>query len=97
MSEIAGLPFLVLTTKSLDVESQTGRIPKTVMNDDAKVPIRDFENTLSFPSEETSLDRGGFPHISQWEMFHARPAFHTVFSTTQLELLKAHNASCHHG
>ncbi len=26
----------------------------------------------------------GFPHISPWEMYHARPALHTVFSTTQL-------------
>ena len=46
--------------------------------------IGDFENTLSFPGEETSLDRGGFPHISLWEISHAHPALHTVFSTTQL-------------
>ncbi len=26
----------------------------------------------------------GFPHISQREMYHARPALLTVFSTTQL-------------
>ncbi|MGB3861805.1 MAG: hypothetical protein WA915_06950, partial [Candidatus Aminicenantaceae bacterium] len=36
------------------------------------VPIGDFENTLSFPSAETSLGRRGFPHISPWEMYHAR-------------------------
>jgi len=46
--------------------------------------ISDFENTLSFPSEETSLGRGGFPHISLGEMYHARTALLTVFSTTQL-------------
>jgi len=42
------------------------------MNDVPSVPIGDFENTLSFPSEETSLGRGGIPHISPWEMYHAR-------------------------
>ena len=56
-----------------------------MINDLPSVPIDDFENTLSFPSEETSLGRGGFPHISLWEMYHARPALLTVFSTTQLE------------
>jgi hypothetical protein len=29
-------------------------------------------------------------------MFHARPALHTVFSTTQLELPKTLHDSCHH-
>jgi hypothetical protein len=38
---------------------------------------------LSFPGEETSLGRGGFPHISPWEMYHARPYLLTVFSITQ--------------
>jgi len=57
------------------------------MNDVPSVPIGDFENTLGFPGEETSLGRGGFPHISPWEMYHARPALLTVFSTTQLEHL----------
>jgi hypothetical protein len=42
------------------------------MNDFPKVPIDDFENTLSFPGEKTSLDRGDFPHIILWEMSHAR-------------------------
>ncbi len=39
----------------------------------------------------------GFPHILLRKTSHARLALHTVFSTTQLELLKKHNASCHHG
>jgi hypothetical protein len=29
----------------------------------------------------------GFPHISPWEMYHARPALHTVFSNKQLDHL----------
>jgi hypothetical protein len=41
------------------------------MDEIPSVPISDFENTLSFPSVETSLGRGGFPHISSWEMCHA--------------------------
>jgi len=47
------------------------------------IRLYDIENTLSFPSEETSLGRGGFPHISIREMCHARPALLTVFSITQ--------------
>jgi hypothetical protein len=38
-------------------------MPKTVMNDDPKVPIGDCENTLSFPGEETSLDSGLPSHL----------------------------------
>jgi hypothetical protein len=34
-------------------------VPKSVMNDVPSAPIGDFENTLSFPSEETSH---GFLH-----------------------------------
>jgi len=67
------------------------------MNDVPSVSIGDFENTLSFPSEETSLRRGGFPHISLREMCHARPALLTVFSTTQLEHSMTQYDSCHHG
>ncbi|HUU52986.1 MAG TPA: hypothetical protein VMW92_08155 [Candidatus Heimdallarchaeota archaeon] len=37
---------------------QKGSIPKSVMNDFSSAPISDFENTLSFPSEETSLGFG---------------------------------------
>jgi hypothetical protein len=33
------------------------------MDEVPSVPISDFENTLSFPGEETSLGQGGFPHI----------------------------------
>ena len=29
----------------------------------------------------------GFPHISHWEMYHARSALHTVFSITQSDHL----------
>ena len=71
-----------------------GCISKAVMNDVPSVPIGDFENTLSFPSEETLLGRGGFPHISPWEMCHARSALHTVFSTTQLGHLRTQCDSC---
>jgi hypothetical protein len=53
------------------------------MNDILNDQIGGIKNTLSFPSEETSLGRGGFPHISPREMYHARPALLTVFSTTQ--------------
>jgi hypothetical protein len=40
-----------------------GGISKTVMNDVPSVPIGDFENTLSFPSEETSLGSGLPSHL----------------------------------
>jgi len=50
------------------------------------IRLYSFENTLSFPSEETSLGRGGFPHIPK-EMYHACPALLTVFSTTQSDHL----------
>ncbi len=40
-----------------------GSIPNTVMNDVPSVPIGDFENTLSFPSEETSLGSGLPSHL----------------------------------
>jgi hypothetical protein len=62
-----------------------GSISKTVMIGVPRVPIGDFENTLSFPSEETSLDFRLPSHLPR-EMHHARPVLHTVFSTTQLEL-----------
>jgi hypothetical protein len=65
-------------------------IPRTVMEDVPSDPIGGCENTLSFPGEETSLGRGGFPHIPLREMFHARPALLTVFSTTQLNHSKTH-------
>ena len=56
-----------------------------MMNDTLSAQIGGIKNTLSFPSGETSLGRGGFPHVSLWEMHHARPALLTVFSTTQSE------------
>jgi len=42
--------------------------PKTVMNDVPKVPIGDFENTLSFPSEETSLGSGLPSHLPKGDV-----------------------------
>jgi len=81
--------------KNVKTSFSKGRISKTVMNDLPSVPISDFENTLSFPSEETSLGRGGFPHISPREMYHAHPALLTVFSTTQLGHSISHCDSCH--
>jgi len=66
------------------------------MNDVLSVPNGDFENTLSFPSEETSLGCGLPSHLP-WEMYHARPALHTVFSTTQLEHSITQCDLCHHG
>ncbi|HUU52117.1 MAG TPA: serine hydrolase domain-containing protein [Candidatus Heimdallarchaeota archaeon] len=67
------------------------------MNDVPSVPIGDFENTLSFPSEETSLGQGGFPHISPREMYHAHPSLLTVFSITQSARSITQSDSCHHG
>jgi len=52
------------------------------MNDIQSIPIGDFENTLSFPGEETSLGQGGFPHISFQEMYHARKEPFSRFSPT---------------
>lgn len=43
---------------------------------------------------EISLNRGGSPYISFQEMCYARPALHTVFSTTSSESFN--NASCSH-
>jgi len=63
------------------------------MHDVPNVPIGDFENTLSFPSEETSLG-SGLPSL--WEMCHARPALLTVFSTTQLQHSIMQCDSCHY-
>jgi hypothetical protein len=40
-----------------------GNISKTVMNDVPSLPIGDFENTLSFPSEKTSLGSGLSSHL----------------------------------
>lgn len=36
-------------------ECDTGSIPETVMNDVPIASIGDFENTVNFPGEETSL------------------------------------------
>jgi len=40
------------------VTFQQRGISKTVLNEIPSVPISDYENTFSFPSEETSLDVG---------------------------------------
>jgi hypothetical protein len=58
-----------------------------MMNDVSSVPIGDCENTLSFPSEETSLGSGLPSHLSQRDVPCPHGALHTVFSTTQLRVL----------
>ncbi len=72
------------------MQVKDGSIPRNVMEDVPNDPIGGCENTLSFPGEETSLGRRGFPHIPSREMSHARPALLTVFSTTQLDHSKPH-------
>ena len=59
-----------------------GSIPKSVVSDVSNDQIGDCENTLSFPSVEPSLGSGLPSHLPR-EMYHARPALLTVFSTTQ--------------
>jgi len=44
-----------------------------------------ISKTLSVSPARKLRSDPGFPHISRWEMYHARPALLTVFSTTQLE------------
>jgi hypothetical protein len=51
-----------------------------------EIKFYDIKDTLRFPGEETSLGRGGFPHIFPWEMPHARPALIAVFSITQFDI-----------
>jgi len=46
-----------------DFPSLPRSILKSVMNDIPSAPIGDFENTLSFPSEETSLGSGIPSHL----------------------------------
>jgi hypothetical protein len=62
-----------------------GSISKTVMNDVPSVPIGDFEisKTLSVSPARKLRSVSGLPHISPWEMYHARPALLTV-----LEMLR---------
>jgi len=72
-----------MSTKSAANPPREEKIPKYMMMSFRVIRIHDIKNTLSFPSEETSLGRGGFPHISPWEIYHARPALLTVFSITQ--------------
>jgi hypothetical protein len=51
-----------------------------------EIRLNDIKNALSSPSVEISLGRGDFPHTSQREVYHARPALLTVFSITQSDL-----------
>ena len=74
-----------------------GSISKTVMNDLPSVPIDDFENTLSFPSEETSLGSGLPSHLLMGDVPCPHGALLTVFSTTQLEHSITQSDSCLHG
>ncbi len=66
------------------------------MNNISSIPIGDFKNALSFPSEETSLG-SGLPSHPRWGMYHARPALLTVFSITQLKYSITQQIPCHHG
>jgi hypothetical protein len=43
-----------------------------------------ISKTLSVSPARKLRSVPGFPHISPWEMYHARSALLTVFSTTQL-------------
>ena len=56
-----------------------------------------ISKTLSVSPARKLRSVPGFPHISLREMYHARPALHTVFSTTQLEPSKTQCDSCHYG
>jgi len=49
-------------------EGRQETVSKTVMNDIMSVPIDDFENTLSFPSEETSLGSGLPSHLPKGDV-----------------------------
>jgi len=61
-------------------------ISKVVMND-VRASQLVISKTLSVSPARKLRSVPGFPHISPWEMYHARPALLTVFSTTQLEHL----------
>ena len=51
------------------------------------IRLYSFKNTLSFPSEETSLDSGLPSHLPIGDVPCPPRALHTVFSTTQSDLL----------
>jgi hypothetical protein len=55
-----------------------------MMDDIPSAPIGDSENTLSFPSEETSLGSGLPSHLPMGDVPCPPRALLTVFSTTQL-------------
>jgi hypothetical protein len=68
-----------------------------VINDVPRVPIGGSKTKfreVSSPGKLRSIP--DFPHISLWEMSHARPVLHTVFSTTQLKLSISDSDPCHH-
>jgi hypothetical protein len=70
------------------------------MRDIPSFPIGDFENEIpiSFPGEETSLDRGDFPHISFQEISHARMEPSIRFSPPhKWKTQKGLDFTCHHG
>jgi len=66
------------------------------MNEVPKVPIGDFENTLSFPSEKTSLGSGLPSHLPTGDVPCPSSPSHG-FLHTQLELPIMQHDSCHHG
>ena len=61
----------------------------SVMEDIPSDPIYGSKTRSVSPARKLRSDPG-FPHISFLEMFHARPALLTVFSTTQLDHSKTH-------
>ena len=46
-----------------------------------------ISKTLSVSLARKLRSIPGFPHISLWEIYHARPALYTVFSTAQSRAL----------
>jgi hypothetical protein len=73
-----------------------GSIPKSVMSD-IRVSQLVIAKTLSVSPARKLRSVPGFPHISHREMYHARPALHTVFSTTQLGHSIAQSVLYNHG
>ena len=72
-----------MSTKSAANPPREEKIPKYMMMSFRVIRIHDIKNTLSFPSEETSLGRGGFPHIPSGDVPCPPRALLTVFSIAQ--------------
>jgi hypothetical protein len=65
------------------IKAKVRSIPKSVM-DEVRVSQLVISKTRLVSPARKLRSVAGFPHISPWEMYHARPVLHTVFSTTQL-------------